>query len=283
MALNPSQFDLRPNMRAKPNSQGTLFQVDSSARTPESRQPRKYSPERLREVTANAGFLDPQKTYPPRAAAVAAVRATVARSTVPVEHMRGAHFYTGVQTEGMGNAAGRYLGPPNRSDALIQIAPMHEHDNTVIHEIGHHVSGFHEGHEHAAYEHPEQQGTEEAFAENYADVHYRDRRGRSTTNPRPDGKAWVQNGARGGLQGDFLPAFRAEREHSPAVQKDTAAKIAARSAIPADLPRNYVRHQIPLLNKVTSDYDVKGNPLPDWDYNAEATDMRRERKVTKRV
>lgn len=55
-------FKYESQMKSKPNSQGTLFQVNPSQLTPESRQPRGYSPERFAAVTEALG----EKNFPLR-------------------------------------------------------------------------------------------------------------------------------------------------------------------------------------------------------------------------
>src|SRR5580700_5006990 len=86
MQLGP-QFNLQSNMKAKPNSQGTLFQANASQRTPASRQPRGYSPERYKAVGQALSLDVPFGHDPGTGWARARATAAVARSTIPMSHL----------------------------------------------------------------------------------------------------------------------------------------------------------------------------------------------------
>src|SRR4051812_26976626 len=84
-------WDMRSNIKAKPGSQGTLFGHDKSVLNPRMRWPKGYEPERLSEVrealdhgTEVHGSSDTHQM-----AHYARIVDTVARSTIPAEHLKG--------------------------------------------------------------------------------------------------------------------------------------------------------------------------------------------------
>jgi hypothetical protein len=181
MAAKKKGWTVSTNVKANPGSQGTLFQGGSEQMS-DRRYPKGYTPERLAEVRP-AIMGNPynirdriiggkhHSTAPQRRDVID----TVARSTVPAEHLQGAQFFPGqhsLSLPGEEAAAGIY----KVAQKSISILKGYEKEDTVIHEIGHHVS--HQSEQHGGYATPAQQGTEEAHADNYAAEHYRDEKGR---------------------------------------------------------------------------------------------------------
>lgn len=182
-------WDLRSNMKATPGSQGVLFRGGKDQMT-DARYPKGYTPERL-QVARSA--IDPNNFYsrgehgkvgttgPQRRDLID----TVARSTVPAEHLQGLQFHPGQLSLAHGSIedpAGYYrhqghrLGESVAHKPQIAIRKGYETADTPVHEIGHHVSRT-RGTEHSAYDTPERKGREEAFADDYAAVHYQPPRG----------------------------------------------------------------------------------------------------------
>ncbi len=142
----------------------------------------------------------------------------IARSTVPVEHLNGVQFRTNVSQDRLGHptTAGHY---DTKGDAMtnggpvIRLGPGYENQSATIHEIGHHVSNI-EGNEwrkNYSFASPEG-GHEEAFADNYADTHFRDRKGR----PAPRGI--YGGGPYGGViqrTDEFWGGYRRNRHYAP--------------------------------------------------------------------
>lgn len=152
-------YDLRSNIKNKPGSQGTLFQVkDKGLLNPQQRWPRGYTPERQREVSQaldlHTSVFPTTKVYPPRPATEVRARLqdAISRSTVPPEHLAGlmrvhdqpeqgheATYWPG-RRELAVNMFGKH---ENRPFMAGEEAPGHtEPDNgakNLIHEIGHHV------------------------------------------------------------------------------------------------------------------------------------------------
>jgi hypothetical protein len=187
-------WDVRTNIKAKPGSQGTLFQGGSDQMT-EAKWPRGYTPERLNAVHDEIGPGRPARTATGTVVPVREERRklidTVARSTVPLAHLQRVQFHPGVlHAEGRAgerlgkNTAGVYhpkriRGTEYGSEvepAEIQIIRGESETSTAIHEIGHHVSAR-DRTWHSAYDTTQKRGTEEAFADNYAQEHYRPRKG----------------------------------------------------------------------------------------------------------
>ena len=205
-------WDLRTNIKSSAGSQGTLLRGDQFELNQAKRWPRGYDPERQAEVReAVVGRLsqrdplsDNNRFGPTRRDLID----TVARSTSPAEHFQDIQFapgqrpwrYNSTIFDGRmsaPNVAGEYHphGPngdvpldeyedsgrthsanPTAPTVLIQAG--YERDVTPIHEIGHHVSTISDT-EHSPFRTARQQGQEEAYADEYAQQHYRDRRGKS--------------------------------------------------------------------------------------------------------
>lgn len=184
--------------------------------SPEARYPRGYTPERMRAVQRALPALDvvepPEESLEHKggtrkaftALHIRGVHETIARSTVPLEHLNGIGYVVSNDNAldmGNGNMAGgvrRHLYTPGRSEIAIQ--PMHttvgssrvgrrdrgmsDRDlarhaaigHTLIHEIGHHVSqpetrpdrSFVHGSMGWSYD-----PVEEATADDYAEKHWR--------------------------------------------------------------------------------------------------------------
>lgn len=171
-----AQFDLRPNMKAKPNSQGTLFRASPDFRTPESRQPRGYSPERYAAVKSALTDEDSWSKIGDRVEGEHPWRQdqltrTLARSTAPVEDIKKVDLWV----TGMGPARDvKFNGRFAERKGLrgIQLANDRERTSTAVHELGH------------AIDHANQKpffqdnslasrGMREGSADDYAAQHYR--------------------------------------------------------------------------------------------------------------
>jgi hypothetical protein len=246
VTLNPEQFRPVTNLKATPGSQGTLFQGGY----PTSYH-RGYTPERQRDVTKAAKWLDPKNIYHGHAPATAAMRDTVARSTVPVEHVQGVYFSATAHAAKdleTSEARGTYHAPDTTAlnASLIKVHPDAVRGGTAIHEIGHHVSHEIEKTEHSAYDTGARRGREEGFAENYMETHFRDRRGR----PRASGSTaqnWTHREKDSGHRTAFQTAFHDERAASPLAPKQfdyNAMTLAERG-----LPASHVEGQLPLIDK----------------------------------
>lgn len=238
--------------------------------------PRGFTPERQREVT-QATNMNPKNHYHGRAGAVAGIRDTLAASTAPVEHMSsrkgtGGNLHWYANAEPKGTEAGSYTESYGSGSAWI--SPGQERTPTVIHELGHHVSHLIEQTPHSSYDTPLHQGQEEAFAENYADTHFRDRRGRPTPAPAKSGNGleWTRDGARGGPYGDFGPAFSKKRDESPVVQAASAARAARTDREMRPIPpgtTNHVFGQERFLDRTESGsraWNSTTPPRPTWNY-----------------
>lgn len=215
-------YDLRSNIKGKPGSQGTLFQVrDKGLLNPAQRWPRGYTPERQAEVNANLHGADSPFLLSDRAGTGPARREmneTLKRSTVPAEDLAGVKFHPGqasLDTYNGGRHAGEILGVyRNERQGVkpeVSVLKGQEGTDTVIHEIGHHVSAQ-RATEHSRYETGYQRGQEEGFADSYAFEHYRDRRGKPMTDMRgyptpqhPDDTHRM----------NFSSAYHAARSHIP--------------------------------------------------------------------
>lgn len=280
-------------MSAQEHLNGQLFAGSIKGGTPQlfstkemltdrARYPRGFTPDRLREVQATTR-LNPQREYPPRAAAVAGVRNTLARSTASVEQMRGVKWYAGADMQNHGGAAGLYYGARQpgfgEGNRAILVGKGHEHGGTPIHELGHHVSEM-TGTEHTEYLRPDQQGREEAFAENFAEAHWRDRRGRPAVKNRIQAHAWTSHGEYDAAgAGEFQAHFNEKRHESPAVQQRLAAirakELQAMGQHPLH-PEGHVPGQLPLLEGDMA--GTGGDERVRWDYTDEqrAAGLKRE-------
>lgn len=176
MVLHAMQFELRPNMKNKPNAQGTLFRASPSQRTPESRQPRGYSPGRYEKTRNAMGFVGyrgvgmrPPDERGPAAQAIA----TVARSTVPLQHLKsdtGMNVDIFLSNSVTSGGLGDYRKPSKMRDipnGAIRVLPGETASTTLIHEIGHHVDRA------SDFATPSEKGRAEGYADQYAQEHYR--------------------------------------------------------------------------------------------------------------
>jgi hypothetical protein len=182
--MSKKDWQVGPVLKEKLNSQGTLFRGGTQYSS-DARYPRGYTPERQAAVREQIKGTDWQR---PADEALDAhlqrnrIVDTVSRSTVPVEHLQGlqwGHAAKGQQITSTGNSAGAYF-KGNGDAPMIGVKHGMERTSVPIHEIGHHVSHAIEGTEHSqnySYE-SGHGGTEEAFADNYEQEHYRDRKGR---------------------------------------------------------------------------------------------------------
>lgn len=278
--LSPGQFRMMTNMKAAPNSQGTLFQGNNP-----THYPRGFTPERRDEVRDAMGVSSyllagnrgkpSGHNGPGTRPDIAAGVSTVARSTVPAEHLPGAHYAFGQQLIGDNPPRGYYQrAVPNHENPYsrrshVVIGAGSAQSTTPIHEIGHHVSAT-SGNDHADYDTPSRRGTEEGFAENYAETHYRDHRGRPlgtafTTSPEGWSRREEPEGQFGGTygdRGDFERAFTKERKKSPTGVREQA-KI---DTLMSSTPKGQIKGQTPLLHRMTSGYPAQEH-LAKWDYN----------------
>lgn len=144
-------YDLRSNMKDKPGSQGTLFQVrDKGLLNPQQRWPRGYTPERSREVeqamrtvpvthpdhmedSHEPGEYHEMGRYRPQLLDV------VKRSTVPTEHLEGLREIHG--EAGQGHDATYW---PNKRTIGIDMTGKstgekpEDQAKALVHELGHH-------------------------------------------------------------------------------------------------------------------------------------------------
>lgn len=267
-------WDVRTNLGAAPGSQGTLFSGGKSQMS-DARYPRGYTPERQSAVheAVQPAYFTAKDSHK----AVAEIRDTVARSTVPVEHLRGLQFAVARDDEYLTteeNRAGKHLyagihiksGSPEHP-STIALRPNATRGGTVIHEIGHHVSHG-DGNEHSvnyssASEHG---GHEEAFADNYAETHFRDRKGKQ-----------VDQGIYGGGEfagtiqrsKSFWDGYRAHREYPLMKAANAASDAIHYQRYPEDRVHPDGSSDVPLITKdFVSQEDKKTKP--DIDLNWEA-------------
>lgn len=244
-------WDMRSNMKAKPGSQGILFRGGKDQMT-DARWPRGYTPERLHEVLPSVGGGSKYYTRgeegthgtgPDRRQLVD----TVARSTVPAHHLQNLQFLPGLLSVEGGEAIGSY----RRKGTRVGEGTAHEHGLHLakgfadtphaIHEIGHHVS--HEQADHSGYDTPEERGQEEAFADDYAQQHYKPRRGQTY-----GGQSLYADGFPGaGRTAEFYAAYRAHRA-TPIKGADLPDRAAKEAQVERDNPT------LPGLDKYSSDW-----------------------------
>lgn len=188
--MSQKDWQMGPVLKNKAGSQGTLFRGGTKWSS-DQRFPRGYTPERGHAVNDAFRFnvysgddLD-QHNY-------RRIVDTIARSTVPIEHLAPRKSHTGqeypidVQSHyGVlpKGTHGRYAYLHPEADVWnfhdqLAIQPYATGTSTVIHELGHHVSAL-QGQPHSAPGTLENKGREEAFADDYAHEHYRDRKGRT--------------------------------------------------------------------------------------------------------
>lgn len=150
-------YDLRSNIKGKPGSQGTLFQVkDKGLLNPQQRWPQGYTPDRLNEVREGLKGVPvspPNHFYDQPSDETQAehgvneyglrerVTREIAKTTVPGEHLRGLkdlHTEPDEDTHGTYWTGGR-KDKTLASDLLSDRSPD-EKRKTLVHEIGHHVN-----------------------------------------------------------------------------------------------------------------------------------------------
>lgn len=161
-------FDMRTNIKGKPGSQGTLFQVaDKSVLNPQQRWPQGYTPERLgavRDALRTTPISAPQHLYDqPDSDAQAEhgvnvygyrerMHREIAKTTIPPEHLQGIREIHGEPDEG---SRGTYWTGGSRDKTLAVDLTQADTDKprfpgfkrtyedarrTLTHEIGHHVN-----------------------------------------------------------------------------------------------------------------------------------------------
>lgn len=183
MARKETDWHVATNLGQSPGSQGTLFSGGTKWSS-DDRFPRGYTPERLHEVNDAFRMKDWGDSTPGDFAQQrSALVDTVARSTVPTEHLedlRFMHVPPGTRilgkghmgsTDPEGDAAGAYFRREEKVDGFSGSIAVHKEfarEKTPIHEIGHHVD--------RQAKISRTTGEAEGFADNYAQEHYRDRR-----------------------------------------------------------------------------------------------------------
>jgi hypothetical protein len=222
-------WDVRSNIKAKPGSQGTLFQGGSDQMTAK-KWPRGYTPERLHEVKSAALpdkriLADEPHMYPfDTNGEKRKLVDNIARSTVPVHHLLGVQFEPGQTSLAMSSSDPHDPAVPGglyeqRSGQWGGHATIKLHEGvaarpTAIHEIGHHVSQE-QGTPHRAYDTTPKRGQEEAFADNYAQTHYRPRR-----SERYLGVGMYNGGDTDHVRTEeFFKAYHAHRDYEPVFGK----------------------------------------------------------------
>lgn len=245
-------FHLASNMKDKPNAQGTLFSASPSQRTPESRQPRGYSPERMRAVRQE---LSADKVTPMQGEQMAQENAyrTVARSTVPLNDIAKTSAGEPNLTVRVSAPAheGGFAGVPSGAAAVykkadssvsygrIDVLPKYAHTFVPIHEIGHHVDRA------EPYKTPQQQGRAEGFADAYADEHakkpgYKSRPATTVPRDRSNYGIWTQ-GMSHGMADAFDERYQQQRRGSLLQE--------AQFGPGKDLPKEHIPGQNRLLDK----------------------------------
>ena len=296
-------WDVRTNLNAKPGAQGTLFSGGSKFMS-DRRYPKGYTPERQAEVadavvepsvqnflnkpketstgTQSKNFKDRRVTvglnpdYPEgyRMDSRQETRRlvdNVARSTVPLSHLSGVQFRTNHGDQMLGNnVAGHY---DRRGDAMthgdpvIRIREGAAATSTTIHEIGHHVSHTVAQNTHP-YDAAGHSGQEEAFADNYAEQHFRDR-----------ARKPVERGTYGGGQfaghiqrtDEFWKSYHGNRDNSMYKNYVDTENEVHYQQYPEDRVHTDGSQDVPLVEKsfVTRE-DRKRGVRPDIDVNWEA-------------
>lgn len=282
--LTGTQFREVTNMKAKPHSQGTLFQGGHTTAGNGKPWPRGFSPERRDEVVQAMDDWPGSKGFPQVHAILGSKHTngrlgyksaywggevsegvnTVARSTVPAEHIRGARYWFNQPEKHMSDAAGLYR-PASASDsaASIKVGQGRAGRTTTIHEIGHHASvltgtphnsNWRTSVEESPHDHYRDRGQEEGFAENYAETHYRDHRGRPLPELNTYAGKWGED-YRGGEEHSYAfdQGFSDERKKAPSAVRRRAENDAKMNRLPTP-----IRGQLPLLDKVT-----------EWDHGKE--------------
>jgi len=188
--MSTKDWQVGPTLKDKPGSQGTLFRGGTKYSS-DKRYPRGYSPERGHAVN-DAFRYNVYSSEDLDDHSYRRIVDTIARSTVPIEHLAPrknlyateypieVQSHHGVLPKG---THGQYSYLPHDVDVhnfhdKLAIQPYATGGSTVIHELGHHVSAM-QLQPHSAPEGLHMKGREEAFADDYAHEHYRDRKGRA--------------------------------------------------------------------------------------------------------
>ena len=214
-------YDLRSNIKGKPGSQGTLFQVkDKGLLNPQQRWPKGYTPERLTEVRKglkDTTVVPPDHLYSGPDDHVqktkgvnsfgyrARVEDTIARTTVPGRDLQGLRTIHGEPDSG--DDASYW---PGRHEVGVDMTHS-DSARSLVHELGHHyyndhsldaqrtipeVAESHAWRDKGKYqERPNatgkvmaqakvQEGVHEALADSYYEQHYRT----GGRNSQPEGK-----------------------------------------------------------------------------------------------
>jgi hypothetical protein len=217
-------WDVRSNIKAKPGSQGTLFQGGSDQMT-DAKWPRGYTPERLhqvREAVAPGREVFPDEPYMKSYDTNGDTRKlidNIARSTVPGAHLNRVQFSAGKSkaqmTVGSGDsemtAGGLYTRPPSddgpRGVGRIRVLKGVADDPVAIHEIGHHASHLAGP---PALVTKTDLGREEGKADAYAETHFRDRRGRQISD---NGYRYTEPNSE--RNAEFFASYHATRPRTP--------------------------------------------------------------------
>lgn len=254
------EWDMRPNLNTNQFAQGTLF--SGGERTPTYH--RGYSPERRDAVRSHTAVYA-SGPYPQRHAGANEMLDNLARSTVPLEHLKYPLQIHATEPEAShapedfknGTAIGLHtprsdFGP---NGAVIDVLPQHTRDSVLIHEVGHHASML-EGNEHSLHYSRQGQtgGREEAYADDYAAEHYRDRRGRS----QPRGDYYMGN-----RNSVFRDSYLVHRKTGPDAEHRVDER--RRGSMSQHEYEGGLRGQLPLLDKVSDGYNPPRS-APRWDY-----------------
>lgn len=307
MELNGDQFTYQPGFsptsKSKPakdkpqrqrgDQQGTLFRVNPSQRTPESRQPRGFSPERWRDVGLATGLLPwrrDEKTgervisgnggvrvYHAHAQNTADTLSTIARSTVPMEDLKNLTVHASGETEN--GSTGVY----KRKTAIGPVAETFKgsgQSTTPIHEIGHHVDTEAGTIRNGNAASLADNGRDEGFADNYASKHarlpgYKRKPAEVPSHPSGwDNQYGMKDNPYGRTQ--FASGYHQERgtgQYAPLNEDQFADRRAS-----GELPKSHVSGQLPLLHKQpggrrmnyqTRDYE---DAPASWSYNHDLMD-----------
>lgn len=297
--MTNKDWEVGPVLKDKPGSQGTLLR-GGTRYSSDARFPRGYTPERLHEVAdavnnwnsgpgANKGarantYRDYEYRTPPDflpsgrhdAEPHRRLVDNIARSTVPVSDITNAepgrrtHFWVSRRFDGemeQKEQAGTHTHHPpghsNRHD--IFIATPYVGDTTPIHEIGHHVS--HMTGQHAGYSTDTERGQEEAFADNYAEKHFRDRRGKQQ-----DVGTYAGGPSAGRRSEEFFKSYYQHRDHSMYQKYVTDDNAKFYRKYPEEEQGRDGTHQEPLISKP---YTSEGEE-PEMHINEDALPRRKE-------
>lgn len=280
-------WDVRTNIGASPGSQGTLFSGGKSQMS-DQRYPRGYTPERqaaAREAVQGHTWSDHRPEQQQDANNQRRqIADTVARSTMPLHHLSNvqfAHVPSGSRIlgeGGLGQSGGRnddaggayFAARGHRGSALIAVQPDLTRTSTVLHEIGHHVSHTSETPAHGgeySYQ-TEHGGAEEAFADNYAQEHFRNKQGKPETKGIYGGGQFAGRIQRGD---EFWTNYHKNRTYLP-----DADAHARNEQFLKDYPEERTHADgsmdVPLINKsyVSRDDMKKHGEKPELDINWDA-------------